>query len=129
VSNCDILIDGNYADMLKYHKENDYRITLITSLKNYKIPYGVIEIDNTGRVINIKEKPEYEYLVNTGMYILEPEVIDDIPKDTHFHITELIFSYIEKGEKIGVYPVSDKEWLDMGQFKEMEDMLERLGIR
>lgn len=129
VSNCDILIDANYNDMLKHHKENNNKVTLITSLKHYKIPYGVIELNSTGIISEVKEKPEYDFLVNTGMYILEPEVIKDIPKDTFFHITELIDMYIKKGEKIGVYPVSEKEWLDMGEFKEMESMLEKLSIR
>lgn len=129
VSNCDILIDANYSDMLKYHKENNNKITLITSLKHYTIPYGVVEISATSNVENMVEKPEYDYLVNTGMYILESEVLKDIPEDTFYHVTDLINYYIEKGEKIGIYPVSDKEWLDMGQVKEMENMLERLGIK
>ena len=62
------------------------------------------------------------------MYILEPEVLKDIPKDTFYHITDLITDYISKGEKIGVYPVSEGAWLDMGEFKEMEIMIERLGL-
>lgn len=129
ISNCDILIDGNYSDMLKYHKKHNNKITLITSLKHYTIPYGVIEIGENSHVEKMIEKPEYDFLVNTGMYILEPETLNDIPENTFYHITELISYYIEKGEKIGIYPVSDKEWLDMGQFKEMENMLERLGIK
>lgn len=129
VSNCDILIDANYSDILKYHKKNKNKITLVTSLKHYTIPYGVIKINKRSCVERMIEKPEYDYLVNTGMYILEPEALNDIPDDTFFHITELINSYIEKGEKIGVYPVSDKEWLDMGELKEMENMIERLGIK
>ncbi len=129
VSNCDILIEGNYSDMLKYHKENKVKITLITSLKHYTIPYGVIQINGDSNVKKMIEKPEYDFLVNTGMYILEPEVLNDIPEDKFFHITDLINSYIEKGEVIGVYPVSEGSWLDMGQFKEMEIMLERLGVR
>lgn len=129
VSNCDILIDGNYSDMLKYHKENKNKITLVTSLKHFKIPYGVIEISTSSDVEKLIEKPEYDFLVNTGMYILEPETLNDVPEDTFFHITELINYYIRTGEKIGIYPVSDKSWLDMGQFKEMEYMIERLGIK
>ncbi|WP_026908881.1 nucleotidyltransferase family protein [Paucisalibacillus globulus] len=129
VSNCDILIEGNYSDMLKYHKENKNKITLITSLKHYTIPYGVIKLSESSDVKQMVEKPEYAYLVNTGMYILEPECINDIPENTFFHITELINRYIEKGEKIGVYPVSENSWLDMGQFKEMENMLEKLGAK
>ncbi|WP_312813203.1 nucleotidyltransferase family protein [Sedimentibacter sp.] len=129
ISNCDVLIDGNYYDMIKYHKENNNKITLITSLKHFKIPYGVIELNSEGTISNIKEKPEFDFLVNTGMYILEPEVLKDIPKDTFFHITDLIDIYINKGLKIGIYPVGDKEWLDMGEFKEMENMIDKLGIR
>ena len=127
--NCDILIEGNYSDMLKYHKEHKAKITLITSLKHYTIPYGVIQINGDSDVKKMIEKPEYDFLVNTGMYILEPEVINDIPANEFFHITDLINDYINKGKKIGVYPVSEGSWLDMGQFKEMEIMLERLGIK
>ncbi|WP_353093813.1 nucleotidyltransferase family protein [Tissierella praeacuta] len=129
VSNCDILIEGNYSDMLKYHKEHKTKITLITSLKHYTIPYGVIQINGDSDVKRMIEKPEYDFLVNTGMYILEPEVINDIPENKFFHITDLINHYINKGEKIGIYPVSEGAWLDMGQFKEMEIMLERLGVK
>jgi len=129
LSNCDILIDGNYSDMLKYHKEHGAKITLVTSLKHYIIPYGVIQINGNSNVKKMEEKPEYDFLVNTGMYILEPEVFNDIPENEYFHITDLINSYINKGDKIGVYPISEGSWLDMGQFKEMEIMLERLGIK
>ena len=129
VSNCDILIDANYSHILKQHKKNKNKITLVTSLKNYTIPYGVIEINDNGAIKNMTEKPEYDFLVNTGMYILEPEVLNDIPQNTFFHITDLINEYIVKGETIGVYPVSENQWLDMGEFKEMENMLERLGIK
>lgn len=129
LSNCDILIEGNYSDMLKYHKEHKAKITLITSLKHYIIPYGVIQINGDSDVKKMIEKPEYDFLVNTGMYILEQDVINDIPENEFFHMTDLINNYINKGEKIGVYPVSEGSWLDMGQFKEMGIMLERLGIK
>ena len=129
LSNCDILIEGDYAGMLKYHKEHGAKITLVTSLKHYTIPYGVVEINKDSCVKQMMEKPEYNFLVNTGMYILEPEILEDIPKDAFYHITDLINQYIEKGENIGVYPISEGSWLDMGQFKEMEIMMERLGVK
>ena len=62
------------------------------------------------------------------MYILEPEVLKDIPEDKFFHITELINYYIERKEKIGIYPVSEASWLDMGEVKEMENMIKELGL-
>ena len=129
VSNCDILVDCDYYDMLKFHKERKNKITLVSSLKHYTIPYGIIKLNSESCVKDIIEKPEYDYLVNTGMYILEPEVLNNIPDDAFYNITQLINSYIEKGEKVGMYPVSDKSWLDMGELNEMENMLERLGVK
>lgn len=126
VSNCDILIDANYADILDFHKQNQNKITMITSLKHYTIPYGVINLDQSGQIRETTEKPEYNFLVNTGMYVLEPEVLSLIPKNEFYHITELIDACIVKGIKVGTYPVTEQAWLDMGEFTEMERMTERL---
>ena len=128
VSNCDILIDANYSDIIKYHKKNNNKITVITSLKNYTIPYGVINLSENGDISSTKEKPEYNFLVNTGMYILEPDVLEDIPENEFYHITYLIDKYIEEGKKVGTYPITENCWLDMGEFKEMERMSERLKL-
>lgn len=128
VSNCDILIKGNYSKMLKYHRKRNNLITIITSLKNHIIPYGVINLDKSEKVSNLVEKPEYNVLVNTGMYIIEPEVMADIPENTFYHITDLISKYINTDKPVGTYPISENSWLDMGQFNEMERMVERLGI-
>lgn len=128
VSNCDILVDANYCDILKYHKYNNNLITMVTSLKNYKIPYGVIKLSDNGQVIGTTEKPEYDYLVNTGFYILESETLNDVPEDTFFHITDLINKYIDEGKKVGTYPITENAWLDMGEIKEMDRMMEQLNI-
>lgn len=128
VSNCDILIQANYEDIVKVHRESGNKITIVTSLKNYTIPYGVIKVDEEGQVSDMEEKPEYNFQVNTGLYVLEPEVLEDIPQNTFFHITELINDYIKKGIKIGVYPITERAWLDMGELKEMERMIKELEI-
>ena len=128
VSNCDILVDANYLDILRYHKEKKNVITMVTSLKNYKIPYGVIKLDDNGQVIGTTEKPEYDYLVNAGFYVLEPEVLHDIPENTFFHITDLINKYIKEGRRVGTYPITENSWLDMGEMKEMDRMIESLKI-
>ena len=129
LTNCDILIEADYFDIVKYHKEQGAKITLVSSLKNYTIPYGVIEIGQDENLKSIIEKPNYDFLVNTGMYILEADVVKDVPEDVFFHITDLIEEYIKKEDKIAIYPVSEGAWLDMGQFKEMEIMLERLALK
>jgi dTDP-glucose pyrophosphorylase len=127
LSNCDILIEADYADILKFHKQKKNKITLVSSMKNFTIPYGVCEIENGGILLNIREKPEYDFLVNTGMYVLEPEVLNDIPENKFYNITDLMEDYLKKEEKIAVYPVSEKSWLDMGQMCELQNMVNHLA--
>ncbi len=72
------------------------------SLKNYHIPYGICEIADGGELVRITEKPEYNFLVNTGMYVLRPEVLGLIPKDTPFHMTDLIARVQESGRDVSL---------------------------
>lgn len=129
VVNCDILIEYDYYKVYDYHKEMGNKITLVGAVKDYQIPYGVVEISKTNNLVDkIIEKPTYNFVVNTGMYILEPEVLKHIPKGKFYHITHLIEDLIKNGEKVGVYPVHGDSWLDMGQFEEMKDMMHKLGV-
>lgn len=126
VSNCDILVEADYDDILNYHKIKKNKITMVTSLKNYKIPYGVIKLTDKGQVSQTIEKPEYSYLINAGFYVLEPEVLNDIPENKFFHITDLINMYIDSGKRVGTYPIRENAWFDMGEFKEMDRMIENI---
>jgi dTDP-glucose pyrophosphorylase len=126
VSNCDILIDADYSDILRMHRESSNLITVIASLKHYTVPYGIIHLNGNEKLKSIQEKPELTWLVNTGLYVLEPQVLRDVPKGQLFHITDLINNYLEEGKPVGVYPVSDKAWMDMGQFEQMREMIQRM---
>ena len=118
VSNCDIIIEEDYGEIYDYHKENKNDITIVAALKHYPIPYGTIETGDHGILITLSEKPELTFKINSGMYILEPHVLDDIPKDTFFHITELIEKIRHKKGKVGVFAVSEKSWKDIGEWPE-----------
>jgi len=126
VTNCDILVEADYSDVLTFHRESGNRMTVVGSLKHFTIPYGVCDIAAGGRLTGMSEKPSYDYLVSTGMYVMEPEVLDDIPEGQFFHVTDLIDDYIRRGVKVGVYPISEKSWLDMGQFEDLSEMRLRL---
>lgn len=124
VSNCDILIKANYADIYKYHNNERNDFTIVASMIHYKVPYGVCDIENGGTLHRLVEKPEYDFLVNAGMYIINPEVLKYIPKDTFYNITDLIEQVKQNGGKVGVYPVSENSYYDTGQWKEYGKMLE-----
>jgi len=128
VSNCDILIDADYGDVLRAHRDSGNALTLVASVKQYAIPYGVCELDEgSGMLGAMIEKPEYNLLVSTGMFVLEPELLQHVPTDRVYHMTDLINDRAAAGEKMGVYPVSDKAWLDMGQWETYREMLARLS--
>lgn len=118
VSNCDIIIDDDYGEILKYHRDNHNVITVVAAIKNIAIPYGTLETKEDGLLCDIKEKPEYTYKINTGMYILEPEIINEIPQNEFYHITYLIEKLMKKGCRVGVYPIADGSWIDIGNWNE-----------
>lgn len=126
VSNCDILIDSEYDKILKHHKESGNKVTIVSSIKNFTIPYGVFKLNEEGYIKEIQEKPEYTYLINTGMYVIEPEVLDDIPENEFYNLPDIVEKYMKDNIKVGVYPISESAWMDMGQISEMKDMIERI---
>lgn len=126
LTNCDILIEEDYEKIYKLHKKENNLITIICSLKKIRIPYGVIEIGEHGEVKEIKEKPELSFFTNTGMYIVEPKIIEELEENKDISFPEIIEHYKSQGEKIGIFPISENNWLDMGQFDSMEVMKRKL---
>lgn len=118
VSNCDIIIEEDYGEILKYHRENHNEITVVAAIKNLAIPYGTLETKEEGLLSDIKEKPEYTFKINTGMYILEPHLINEIPQGEFYHITFLIEKLMKEGRRVGVYPINEGSWIDVGNWDE-----------
>ena len=118
VTNCDIIVDQDYAEILAYHKESQNELTVVAALKHISLPYGTIETGENGVLTNLTEKPEMTFLINSGLYILEPHLIREIPQNTFFHIITLIEKLKEQNRKVGVFPVSEKSWKDIGEWKE-----------
>lgn len=127
LSNCDILIEEDYEKMYRFHKKEKNYITMICSLKTIKVPYGVIDIAENGEIENMREKPELSFLTNTGFYVVEPSVIEELEEDLEIDFPDIIERYKNGGKKIGVFPISENSWLDMGQLDEIEKMRKRLN--
>lgn len=128
VANCDVLIDADYSEIYKHHIESGSAITIVSALKRISIPYGVLHSEQGGVVQAMEEKPSMSYFINTGMYVLNPEYIEEIPDDTMFHMPSLVEKLMDQGKKITMYPISEESFLDMGEFEEMHRMEEKLDI-
>ena len=126
LTNCDILLRSDYAKMEEFHRTGHNAVTIIGACKNLTIPYGVVETGEGGVITAFREKPELSFLTNTGLYLVEPEVLEDISGDSPQGFPDIIDGQRNKGRRTAVYPVSEEEWLDMGQLEELENMRKRL---
>lgn len=116
VINGDIFTSLNYHKMMTYHLEHGNHITIGTRKHVVKIPYGVIQTDED-KITGLVEKPETEYMINAGVYCLNPEVIKYVPSDQYFEITDLISLCIKSGEKVQSYEIEDY-WMDIGHLND-----------
>lgn len=126
VSNCDSINEQDYRDVWDYHVSNHNDMTIVTMVKSFRIPYGVIETGEDGLMVSLSEKPELTYQVNTGVYILNPDCIDEIPESEFFHITQLMEKIKNRGGRVGCFPVSEHAWKDMGEWPEYLKMIKVL---
>jgi len=122
LTNCDILIQEDFVKIYDFHKKSKNLVTIVSSLKTFKIPYGVIELGSNKDILKMKEKPELTFLVNTGVYFVEIEVLNHLKKDENIGFPDLIQRLMNQGFPIGVYPISESKWLDMGQMEDLENM-------
>lgn len=120
ITNSDILIEEDMEKIFEYHKENKAILTIVGCVKNSVIPYGVLNTDDRGFLTNIKEKPEYKHIINTGVYVAEPEIIDYIKNNEKKDMNELIEELLQAGKKVNVYPIFEEMWFDVGQWIEYE---------
>ena len=90
MTNCDIVILADLTDLVAFHEDNQYDLTLVASVKDYHIPYGVCELEKGGSLARIAEKPQYSFLVNTGMYIVRRDRLNIIPERSKYDMTDFI---------------------------------------
>lgn len=121
LTNCDILIKEDFSKVLKYHKKSKNVITMVVAEQSMQVPYGVVEFDDKMNITSMKEKPTFSYYTNTGCYIVEPSVIDEIKEKKSFGFPDLINECKGKKMNVGAYSVPENSFIDMGE----KDMLSR----
>lgn len=127
VSNCDIVIQTDVPELVAFHQGNGYDLTLVASLKEYRIPYGVCELEKGGSLARIKEKPHYSFLVNTGMYVVRRDRLGLLPEEGICDMTDFIEAIKNAGGRIGVFPIGENAWIDTGEWTEYRKAVDSLG--
>jgi len=118
VLNGDIFTSLDIADMVAYHRSKGAKATIALTWVDDPSAFGVVETDSEGRVERFIEKPSTDcvttHWINAGVYLLEPEVLQHVPINTHYMFEKGLFPLLlQLGEPVYGYPFSGY-WLDMG---------------
>ena len=112
--------------MLKFHIKQKNDITLAASMREFVVPYGICKLNNDGLLEKIEEKPKYDFLVNSGLYLFNYRIRKLIPKNKFFDLTDLLKNLIENSFRVGVYPINEDQWTDVGQWDEFKKALKNI---
>jgi len=126
VTNGDVLSSLDYEKLLSYHQEQNATATMCIRKDSYQIPYGVIEVDEENNIKAMKEKPIKEFFINTGIYVLDPEVLNYVPKDQFFDLPS-IFDVLKKENKSTKSFEMTDYWIDMGKPSDYEKIQKDLS--
>jgi dTDP-glucose pyrophosphorylase len=118
VMNSDLLTNIDFADFFRTYKDSGADMAVATVRYNVDVPYAVLETDVTQMVKSLKEKPRYTYYSNAGIYIINKRLLNMIPKNQHFDITDLMDKVIEMDNKLITYPINGY-WLDIGRHEDL----------
>lgn len=129
VTNCDVIIDQDLGEFYNFHKTSNNDISIIGVVKKIPISYGTLNVEQNGILKSIDEKPDFTFQANAGIYIINPDVIKEIEKNKVFHITDLISKILNKKGKVGVFPISDKSWSDIGEWSQYRKTLDKFGYQ
>ena len=118
VMNGDLLTKVDFGEFVDYHKDKHAAATMGVREYSYQVPYGVIDYNGT-EIVQIREKPSQQYLINAGMYVLSPEVLTYIGEKKYLDMPDLFNQLIKGKEKTTVYPIREY-WMDIGRIDDLE---------
>lgn len=128
VFNCDTIIEEDLVKVHDFHNNGNYDLTLVGVMQKHVVPYGVCEVSQDGCLKKINEKPSFDFLINTGVYLMNPRVLKLISSGEKMDMPELIGKIMKKKHKVGVYPISERSWIDIGQWEGYKKTIAKLKV-
>ena len=125
--NGDIITELDFKKFFKFHLQKKPEITIGVKKINYQLPYGLVISNGDGIVTNLEEKPNYNYKVNTGIYLINPGILKHLDGD-YIDFNDFLDKISHEKYKICDYLI-EENWFDMGQVKDYEDALDLLEMR
>ncbi|MHA3965054.1 MAG: nucleotidyltransferase family protein [Candidatus Thorarchaeota archaeon SMTZ1-45] len=123
VMNSDLLTDLRFKNLIQSHQKWGADLTVALKKFNRKIAYGVVDIGEDSRVTRLREKPDLDFLINSGIYVLSPNVLSLIPDEDEFQMTDLIEKALENNQGVFGY-IFTETWIDIGR---LDDYMKTMG--
>ena len=134
LTNCDNILQQDLAEIVEVHRQNKNEMTVVAAVKSMKLPYGNLVVGDEKnhetheiheKVIRVEEKPEFLFRVNTGVYVMEPELLKEVPDGRYFPITDLMNIIINRNGRVGCFPITDGSWCDIGNWEDYTKALRK----
>ncbi len=119
VINGDLLTTINFEKFYRFFLEQDADIAIATIPYRVNLPYGILEQGEQQEVLSIREKPNFTYYINSGIYFLRREMLQYIPAGERFDAVDLIRLATQKGHKVSAFPLMEY-WIDIGQMEDYQ---------
>jgi len=117
VMNSDILTNIDLAGFFQSFIKTNADMSVASSSYQVQVPYGVLEVDSNNNVNALKEKPSFTYYSNAGLYLAKKELVNIIPENASYNVTDLMEHLIDVGKRLISYPILGY-WLDIGKFED-----------
>jgi NDP-mannose synthase len=119
VMNGDVLTSLDLRALAEHHRRSGNVVTIAAQHRMEKVDFGILTLDNrSSRVVHYEEKPEFEFRVSMGIYVMERRVLDWIPEG-YFDFPDLVVKLLKGGERVGVY-MHQGYWCDIGRYDDYE---------
>ena len=118
VMNGDLITNVNFANMLAFHRESGAQATMAVREYEFEVPFGVVRVQGD-RLAAIDEKPIHSFLVNAGLYVLDPSVLHLLGRNEAVDMPDLFRRVVGSGKHAAVFPVREY-WLDIGRHDDFD---------
>ena len=123
MSNCDILVDAGYNAIYDKHVKNNADMTIVATRKISRLPYGTFDYSVDNRVLTMSEKPEMTSVINTGFYIINSRVIEDMP-DGQLDMNDLIQMLVDTNKRVFLHHIKNDKYTDIGTLEDYKKYME-----
>lgn len=112
VMNGDVVTEFSVAELLEHHQQSGADATIAAFEHFYRVPFGVLEVTSNSRVEALIEKPTATWMINSGIYVLEPKVLGRIPAG-RVDMPEVLADVVRSDGSLHAWPM-DGDWIDVG---------------